>query len=75
MQLDVEELAARWVLEAIQGSELPAAATRALTDGFDGQALRELAGEIDPSRGGVSLLVERALSELGAPKLTRRDAA
>jgi len=75
MTLDVEQLAARWVLEAIPSCELPAAAVQALSDGHDGPSLRQLAGEINPIRSDVSLLVECALVELGAPKLSRRDAA
>jgi hypothetical protein len=75
MSLDIEEFAARWILATIPASELPEVAGIALTVGHDGPALRELAGELDPSRSEVSSLVERALRELGAPQLTRADAA
>jgi hypothetical protein len=75
MKLDVEQLAARWVLDLIPSDEWPEAAAQALTDGRDGPALRELAGERDPIRSEISRVVERALVELGAPKLSRRDAA
>ena len=75
MSLDIEAFAARWILATIPANELPDVASIALTVGHEGPALRELAGEIDPSRSDVSSLVDRVLRELGAPQLTRADAA
>jgi hypothetical protein len=75
MRLDVEQLAARWVLGMLPSTEMPGAAAQALVDGHDGPALRELAGEHDPILSAVQRVFERALGELQAPSLCRRDAA
>ena len=75
MALDIEQLAARWVLGHVPGEDLPAAATQALVNGYDGPALREIAGTANPLLRDVADLFERALDELGARRPSRKEAA
>lgn len=75
MKINIEEIAARWTLAQVTGSEIPDIATQALVDGHDGPALRELAGTIDPTLRDSTHLFETALEELQAPRMTRKEAA
>jgi hypothetical protein len=74
MKINIEEIAARWTLAQIAGSEIPDIATQALVDGHDGPALRELAGTIDPALRDTAHRFETALEELQAPSMTRKEA-
>jgi len=75
MGLDVERIAARWILGQLTGRELAAAATQALVEGYDGPALREIAGTVDPAIRDVAAVFERVLGELRAPQASRDEAA
>jgi hypothetical protein len=75
MKINIEEITARWTLEQITGTEIPGIATQALVDGYDGPALRVLAGTIAPALRDSTHLFETALEELHAPRMTRKDAA
>ena len=75
MGLNLERLAARWVLGLISGSEIANAATQALAEGYDGTGLRVVAGTVDPDLGDVNAEFERALDELRVPKPSRKAAA
>jgi hypothetical protein len=75
MALDIEQLAARWVLGQLHGKELAGSATQALLDGYDGPALREIAGTAEPLIRDVADVFERALDELRARRPSRKQAA
>jgi hypothetical protein len=64
-----------WRFRHTVGQDLPALATDALVEGWDSQSLRVLAGE--PSNAyylDLGDLFEKAMSELGRPRLTEDHA-
>jgi hypothetical protein len=75
MTLDVEQIAARWVLGQLTGREAAEAAVQALLEGHDGPALREVAGTVNPVVRDVAPAFERALDELRATRVSRKQAA
>ena len=75
MSVDFEEVAARWVLGQVTGSQVAAAATQALLEGHDGPALREVAGTFGPAIRDVAPAFDRALVELGVAQRSRKEAA
>lgn len=63
--LDIRLLQARWVLGGVAPEEWVDQAISALDQGFDGTALRQLAGLVRPTQRYLGLLPERALAEMG----------
>jgi len=63
--LDIQLLQARWVLGGVAPEEWVDQAISALDQGFDGTALRQLAGLVRPTQRDLGLLPERALTEMG----------
>lgn len=63
--LDPQLLQARWVLGGIAPEEWVDYAISALNRGFDGTALRQLAGLVRPTQRDLGHLPERALAEIG----------
>jgi hypothetical protein len=64
-RLDPELLQARWVLGRLDAEELVSGAILALELGFDGTALRQLAGLERPAIKDLGALPERAFVEMG----------
>jgi hypothetical protein len=58
-------VAAKWVLGRLPTQALPVIATDALVSGLDSQALRELAGELQPTDEDSGPLFEEILDEIG----------
>jgi hypothetical protein len=63
--LDPQLLQARWVLGGVAPEEWVDQAISALDQGFDGAALRQLAGLVRPTQRDLGHLPERALAEMG----------
>src|ERR1700761_6715838 len=63
--MDLERVAAEWYLGLYPPEKMPALAVWALEQGFDGKALRELAGLATATRKYEQGLIEKALHELG----------
>jgi hypothetical protein len=72
--LDFELWQAKWVLEGVEPEELVQIAVSALQNGFDGSALRELAGLTQPTSRELGPLPAKAFAEMGL-KLIDKDAA
>ena len=64
-KLDPQLLQARWVLGGVGPYEWVDQASLALEEGFDGTALRQLAGLTNPTERDLGLLPDRALAEMG----------
>jgi hypothetical protein len=64
-KIDPQLLQARWVLGGLAADELVNQAVLALEQGFDGTALRQLAGFVKPSLRDLGALPERAFAEMG----------
>lgn len=62
-------LRALWQTGRLYPEQLPPIATDLLASGADSPALRELAGLERPTRADAGPVVERMLTELGAPRL------
>jgi hypothetical protein len=75
LALNRELLGARWALGLVRAEELPRAATDALAAGFDGPALRTIAGTLQPRLEELWGRFESALREVGAPQMGRTVAA
>jgi hypothetical protein len=75
MTLGIDEFAAQWTLALIPSDDVADLAMQFLADGRDGPALRELASMSPATRADLAPLVTRALRELDAPDLGRREAA
>lgn len=76
-RVDPQLLQVRWVLGGIRPEELVDQACLALEQGFDGTALRQLAGLTTPkpSRADLESLPERAFAEMGLAPCNRDQAA
>jgi hypothetical protein len=70
-----EMLQIRWVLGALRPEELPVQATLALQHGFDGTALRQLAGLVRPTVRDLESLPNRAFAEMGLSAIDKEQAA
>ena len=66
---------AKWYCSKVWPEDLPQFAADALDAGFDGTALRRLAGLIMPTSHDVGDLFERALREIGPLKIQSREQA
>lgn len=64
-RLDPHLLQARWVLGGVGAYEWIEQAALALDQGFDGTALRQLAGLMNPTQRDLGHLPDRALAEMG----------
>jgi hypothetical protein len=60
---------AKWYTRRVGPEDMPAFAADALEAGFDGRALRRLAGLMKPTARDVGDLFERALREIGTVKI------
>jgi len=66
---------AKWYCSTVGTEDMPAFAADALEAGFDGSALRRLAGLVDPTARDVGDLLERALGEIGTVKIQSKEQA
>lgn len=64
-KVDPQLLQARWVLGGVTADEWVDQAILALEQGFDGSALRQLAGLVNPTQRDLGYLPDRALAEMG----------
>jgi hypothetical protein len=67
--MDLDSVVAEWYLGLYPPEKMPVLALWALEQGFDGPALRELAGRTSATRSDEGDLIERALRELGKEPL------
>ena len=72
--VDLRTVAARYRLGELSGEELPDIAIALMNDGFDSQALRELAGLDRPTHRDADELFERVLEERGVVVPDQRSA-
>jgi hypothetical protein len=72
MEFDIAKIL--WTLDLMPPENLPQVATELLTEGFDCEALRLLAGLTSIEGADVSNLFEQAMRELGVPPLSKREA-
>ena len=72
--LDIELLQAKWVLGGIEPDQLVHIALSALAHGFDGTALRQLAGLSKPTSRDLGTLPARAFAEMGLKAVDREEA-
>ena|ERR1700731_593577 len=69
IEMNLDSVNAQWSLGLYPPEKMPMLAVWALEQGFDGPALRELAGLTNPTRSCEGALIERALRELGKEPL------
>lgn len=69
-----DRVGARWYAGKINESDWPTIAQAALEAGFDGPSLRRLAGLEEVNHWEASKLIQPALGELGAKKLSPNEA-
>lgn len=76
-RIDPQLLQVRWVLGGLRPEQLVAQAALALEQGFDGTALRQLAGLMikKPTLSDLERLPERAFAEMGLEPCDREQAA
>ncbi len=74
-EFDVRNVGLEWYHEDFPAERMPDFAVWALQNGWDGTALRELAGMKSATRSNEGKLVERALLELGIQRMTQQEAA
>ncbi len=74
-EFEVRNVGLEWYHEDFPAERMPDFAVWALQNGWDGTALRELAGMKSATRSNEGKLVERALLELGMQPLRREEAA
>ena len=73
-RFDPQLLQARWVLRDVEADEWVDQAVLALEQGFDGTALRQLAGLMNPDGRDLGRLPDRALAEMGLDPCNKEDA-
>jgi hypothetical protein len=73
-KFDPELLQARWVLGGIRSDDLPDLAVSALQQGFDGTALRQLAGLVRPTLADLEDLPQRAFVDMDLTLMSRDQA-
>lgn len=66
---------ARWYCSRVLPEDMPQFAADALEAGFDGTALRRLAGLLKPTTRDVGDLFQRALCEIGTVKVQSKEQA
>jgi hypothetical protein len=67
--MELDSVVAEWYLGLYPPEKMPMLAVWGLEQGFDGPALRELAGHTNATRSDEGELIERALRELGKEPL------
>jgi hypothetical protein len=72
--MDLDSIVAEWYLGLYPPEKMPMLAAWALEQGFDGAALRELAGRTNATYSDERDLIERALRELGREPLDLSNA-
>jgi hypothetical protein len=73
-KIDPELLQARWVLGGIRSDDLPDFAVSALQQGWDGTALRQLAGLVRPTLADLEDLPARAFADMGLKPMNKEAA-
>lgn len=73
-KMDLDAVVAEWYLGFYPPERMPMLACWALEAGYDGPALRELAGCANVTWSNHGTLIERALRELGKESLSLSDA-
>jgi len=73
-ELNLDEIVVEWCLGDYPPERMPSLATWALEQGFDGPALRNLAGLATATLSNEAKLTEAALRELGKEPLERIEA-
>src|SRR6185312_12779867 len=73
--LNPDLFVAKWYCGFVQTEDLPEFAADALEAGYDGPALRRLAGLIKPTSTDVVDLFEKALTEIGTVKIQNAQQA
>ena len=66
---------AKWYCSRVLPEDMPQFAADALEAGYDGTALRQLAGLVKPTTRDVGDLFHRALCEIGAVKIQSKEQA
>jgi hypothetical protein len=72
--MNLDSIVAEWYLGLYPPEKMPMLAAWALEQGFDGAALRELAGRTNATYSDERGLIERALRELGREPLDLSNA-
>jgi hypothetical protein len=73
-QFDPELMQGRWVLGGITPEQFVELAIHALEQGFDGTALRQVAGLAKPTTGDLGSLPERVFAEMGLKTIEKDQA-
>ena len=73
MPFDPNLFVAKWFCSLVGPEDMPGFAADALEAGFDGAALRRMAGLIRPTSLDVGGLFERALDEIGVVEIRSRE--
>lgn len=71
---DPKLLQIRWVLGGVRPEDMPDQAALALEHGFDGTALKQLAGLVSPTFRDLENLPNRAFEEMGLSAIDERQA-
>lgn len=75
MTFDPNLFVAKWYCSRLNPEDMPAFAVDALDAGFDGPALRRLAGLVKPTSYEVGDLFERTLGEIGIVEIRTKEQA
>ena len=75
MTFNAKAFAARWYASLLFPEDVPELAADALEAGFDGPALRRLAGLIRPTSVDIFPWIDTALKEIGQVETLSREAA
>jgi hypothetical protein len=73
--MKIELAQALWQIGKLSAEKLPDVAIQALRRGFDGSALRELAGLQKPTKQDIGDLFDRALKEVECLPISKREAS
>lgn len=73
MAFDPDLFAAKWYCSMVNPEDMPSFAADALEAGFDGPALRRLAGLIKPTSRDIGTLLDEVLDEIGEIKVRSKE--
>lgn len=73
MAFDPDLFAAKWYCSMVNPEEMPNFAADALEAGFDGPALRRLAGLIKPASRDIGKLFDEVLDEIGEVRVRSKE--
>jgi hypothetical protein len=73
MSFDPNLFVAKWYCSLIGPEDMPSFAADALEAGFDGPALRRLAGLVSPTSRDLGNLFDRALGEIGNVEIRSKE--